>query len=243
MDIKRADDSAAQSTVNILTLGATAALAVVPPLLLRYSYHVAWRYLFWGGLTWLVSILIKFTLASLVHRLLPQKHPGLYASTLGFLSALSELGVAGFVFQWYLNDGANIPSIIAFAMGAGCTEILFVLAPNLLARTSDAQIATWVAGARQSMVVRHLLFIERLIALVGHIGSRGVVCVAIAEDFLWAAFVVLVTFALTDGLTVYGDVMQWNWHEPRVCHQVLVVYSLMDLIEIVLLAWICIAFL
>jgi hypothetical protein len=62
-----------------------------------------------------------------------------------------------------------------------------------------------------------MLFLERAVALAGHVGSRGLVCIAVSGAMLWPAAFALVSFALTDGLAAYGSLRQWDFFAPRVC--------------------------
>ena len=68
-------------------------------------------------------------------------------------------------------------------------------------------------GAEVSRCVRYAVPLERLFALAGHIGARGLVYLGLHAPFPvapgWMALAVLM-FATIDGTAVYGHLQHWK---------------------------------
>lgn len=179
-----------------------------------------------GALLWSLSIVIKrpllAALQSAIQRLAQAfRFPSLTAGIHGFLSAAAELIVAAlYLWGW---QSASLADVTGFGIGAGSIEAAYILSLTLVGQgPSPAQLEAWIAGARLSLCVRYMVPIERLSALLGHVGSRGLVYCGLNASWplagLWLALAFSI-FTLIDGFAVLGHIRGWNWCEPRLCRR------------------------
>ncbi|MEI9989609.1 MAG: hypothetical protein WDM86_06190 [Rhizomicrobium sp.] len=198
------------------SLFGTLALMIVPPLALGFAAPSAGPCLAIGAASWAVAVAVKFGLMRLsgVRRRVEAGIAG--AAAWGLFSAVDELGLLAAAVLWS-GVRPDASGIVAFGIGASSSEIAFVLASGIAERLRglDPQVLeAWLAGARLSPWVRHMLFIERLGATLGHVGSRGLVYLAIAGGPAWAAAPAIAAFALVDGVAIRGRSRKWNWFDP-----------------------------
>ena len=59
--------------------------------------------------------------------------------------------------------------------------------------------------------------VERTGALLGHLGSRGLVWLAVHSPLNPAvpALLALISFSAVDGVATYGTLKKWDWLKPR----------------------------
>jgi hypothetical protein len=228
---------------SLASLAALIAIAVGPPWLCIGPGGVAWHLVGAGGVVWLVSVVAKsWTVRLLRATWLPQPGSVRGAAVLqGLVSAILELGFAAA----YLATAAaafavdfDVIDIVGFGVGAGSAEAGYVLWLGVFGpKPNEDELAAWVRGARVSWCVRYSVPVERLFALIGHTGSRGLIALALfgpgSLAWVWAVLAVAL-FALVDGVAVYGHQQQWQWHDPPVCRHAQSFFALVSLVEIVL---------
>ncbi len=194
------------------------ALAIGPPAAAVW-FGASWLSLGAGAAVWAVSVAVKFALARASGPPLAALEPLAAAAIDGAVSAVCELGAAAIALALL----APLPLIdaVGFGVGAGSGEVVYILALSLSgAAPPDDVVAAWLRGARRSFCVRYAVPIERLSAVVGHAGARGLVYLAIdgSHSALWALPAVAL-FGVIDGIAVYGARRNWPWHEPTVCRR------------------------
>jgi hypothetical protein len=215
---------------------ATLLLMVGPPIALLYLTAGAARYLALGAASWVLAVTIK---------LLVMRIPGVPAvvasgsfgaAVWGLFSAGCELGLCALllVFGGYDVD-LSMANILAVGVGVASAEILYVFAAaireHLRGRDEEA-LKQWIVGARQSLWVRNMLFIERLSATLGHIGTRGLVLLAIDSATIWPAAIALMSFAVVDGIAIFGRGRNWNWCDPKIARAFYSMTLLMAVLEL-----------
>jgi hypothetical protein len=227
---------------SLASLAALIAIATVPPWLCIGPGGAAWHLVLAGAVVWFVSVMAKSRTVRLLRASwLPQ--PGSVRGTAvlqGLVSALLELGFA----TAYLATLAafdiqlDFVDILGFGVGAGSAEAGYVLWLGVFGpKPKQEELAAWVRGARSSWCVRYSVPVERLFALIGHAGSRGLIGLALfgAAPLAWLwAVLAIVLFALVDGVAVYGHQRQWQWHDPPVCRRAQSFFALVSVVEIAL---------
>lgn len=166
-----------------------------------------------GALAWALSVAVKIVAAGGVHALTDTRVPdSLYAALQGAVSAVSELGAAALAFALVLSGG-SVASVVAFGSGAGILEAALLLAAARAQNGADEASST--AAPRVEGIQRHGFVVERVAALLGHIGSRGLIWVGLHGP-AWPLAFALVTFAAVDGVASYGHRREWDWMAPAV---------------------------
>ncbi|MHC4550722.1 MAG: hypothetical protein ACYTEZ_18335 [Planctomycetota bacterium] len=186
---------------TLVAVGACLAVAGGPVLVLRRC-GAAWGWFGLGIASWALALAVKIPAAVALH------YAGLSAATEGTLSgvvsAACELGFAALFLRRRTLSGANV---LAFGVGIGAFEVLFVLGlAGLEATAGEADPAPMAAG-----VAWLFLVLERAISLVGHAASRVLVYVALRARWLLPAVVAVTVFACVDGVASYGTTAGWDW--------------------------------
>lgn len=195
-------------------------LAVCPVVVLMIAYDDTGYFMMMGASTWALAVAGKLSLAKLECTRALMRRGAIGAGAWGFVSAASELGATA-VAVIVLAGPENAAQIAALGFGAALIEIVYVLGTGITEdpRKREAAVAQWIVGARRSRIVRNMLFIERLSASLGHVGSRGLVCLSLAGAGPLPAALGTGLFALIDGLAIYGRQRDWNWCEPSVARR------------------------
>lgn len=124
----------------------------------------------------------------------------------GSWSAVTELGFAALAMGAFLGAG-SLAQIISFGSGAGGIEILALLTMSL---RSGPNATNEGAAVELPVHVVWSFVVERTGAFIGHVGSRGLIALAL-YDQMWAAPVAVASFALVDGLAIFGRLRGWDW--------------------------------
>jgi hypothetical protein len=221
------------------SLGALALIAVAPPCLAIALGDASWISVAAGALIWFASVCVKRIVIQSARRLAPfwPLSSGTVAALHGTASAIIELGAAAI----YLSalPSASLSEVLAFGAGAGSAEAAYVLALGIIHPQVDPdELRAWMTGAAVSWCVRYAVPVERLFALIGHVGSRGLLYVALMQQsslaLLWGMAAVLL-FALIDGVAVYGHLKQWQWHDPVICRRAHSFFAAVSITEFALM--------
>lgn len=219
---------------GLLSLATLAAITLGPPWLCLAQDLAAWPHVAAGAVLWFASVCVKrVVLQVAIPRWLSSRPPVTVAVWQGIISAATELGAAALYLATL--SSASLVDIIAFGVGAGSAEAGYVLVLAIVGpKPAPDELAAWVRGAQHSWCVRYSVPIERLFALIGHTGSRGLLYVAMAAGLpiglLWAAVSVLL-FTAIDGVAVFGHHARWRWHDPAVCRRAHSFFALLSVIE------------
>jgi hypothetical protein len=223
---------------TLSSVAALIAIAVAPPWLCIALGRASWHLVAAGGLIWFASVCVK-RLIVWVTRTHPSRgvaSPLTLAALQGVISAATELGAAAAYLAVF--PPVTLAGIVAFGVGAGCAEVAYVLLLGIFGpEVDEAELRAWVRGATVSWCVRYAVPIERLFALIGHTGARGLVYVALLQasplGVLWGSCAVLL-FAMIDGVAVYGHIKKWQWHDPAICRRAHSFFAAISIVESVL---------
>ena len=205
-------------------------VAIIPPFVLLSAFGNVWKHLALGAAAWAVAVVLKFPAASLLNIFIGKhSRPAVIAALYGIMSAVAELGAAAACFS-LLSPGLSLTDVIAFGVGASCIEISLVLSGGV--RPGPEVRSAWISGARRSACVRHMMFIERLTTLLGHVASRGLVYLSLTLPDLSLALIAVATFGAVDGVLIYGRLASWDWFDPRVCRSFYGFITLVSLFEV-----------
>jgi uncharacterized membrane protein YhfC len=173
---------------------------------------------FWiGAAIWTVGVLIKVVIAlfanapiasELKSRFTHAAFLGLGGLFIGVESSLCEIGVTLVAGLYWRQLGQNARRAIAVGVGAGAFEAL------LLGLASIAAIVAWLSGAPGTEPVAEQLKlaatttpvswlvapVERVIAILVHAASRGLVLVGISQAKPWMIASGFAIFTFIDGL-------------------------------------------
>ena len=114
---------------------------------------------------------------------------------------------------------------ISFGIGAGSFEALAIVAYSLWlhlshTRADEDALRQWRENAPRSIWVRYYMPIERLGALFGHVGARGLVALGAGSSSVLQgvgfALIPLATFSAVDGIASFGEAKRWRWLDPQV---------------------------
>lgn len=198
----------------VLTIGWVLSVLILVPgpvLLLRIRYGAAWRWIGIGIASWVLALIGKVGLdAGLGCAGLYDQSAMVQGIVGGLNSAIWELGMAAVFLR---GRSLSTPNVLAFGVGIGAFEVLFVIAIGLLSLLGDEGVA---AGDHATMAAElGLLFfvLERGITLVGHVASRVLVYVALRHRALLPLAVALATFSIVDGVASYGWAAGWDWED------------------------------
>ena len=239
----RAPDSKKASAWGYISLLALLAILVLPPLLVVRYAGARPALIIAGAGVWAVSVAIKHPLALLLSRLMGSRMalPGRSVAQ-GMLSAICELSAAGLYFLLRPPSGWN--NVVAFGIGAGCIEVVYVLVLGIVEgiRGRDPDLdAAWLAGAKCSLCVRYSVPLERLLALIGHTASRGLVYAGVSaySGLRLVLCLAVLLFAAVDGVSYYGLKTEWDWSSPSLCRRFYSFIGGISLIEaaVLVLLW------
>jgi len=206
---------------GIISLAALLAVIIVPPSILL-SAGASPNALILGAGIWAVSVAVKRLAGVPLDRQLRKRNTRseIAAGFHGAFSAICELGLAAiFLRTW--NDSRFV-DVLAFGAGAGCTEALYVLCLAFTAAKNRTDELAWINGATQSLWVRYTVPLERLLAAIGHTGSRGLVWLGLQLSGYQGVILValaMTTFTMVDGVAAYGLQKKWNWSDPTICRR------------------------
>lgn len=233
-------------------MAALLVIAVGPPWLC-IAQGASWWLVVAGAVVWFASVCLKRIVVQSGRALFARAAPSRVrvAVVQGVVSAVTELGAAGLYLAVVTSGGAtptgpavasavasidlSLIDIVGFGVGAGSAEAFYVLLLGVLGpQADDEELQAWLRGARLSLCVRYAVPVERLFALIGHTGARGLLYVALLHGPLAGAVWALSSaafFVLIDGVAVYGHLQKWRWHDPVVCRRAHSFFALLSVAE------------
>jgi hypothetical protein len=228
--------------LRVVTAVASIAVGILPIAVLETSFGVPRKLIVgYGILAWIGgAFLVKTPLHHyLVDRILRRRlSQRALATTQGIVSSLSELGVAAAFFVFVVPHLA-FWQVIGFGVGAGAVEaVCMPFVGSLFKGTSlEEREASITRGAESQPIVQWLSVLERVWAMLIHIGCRGLVYLSVAGGRILPAAVGVTCFAAVDGVVYYGWLRRWRFEVPRVLwrvHAFLIVAALCALSAFVL---------
>ena len=230
-----ADDIPRSWTLS--SLAALVAIAVGPPTLAVALGDASWIPLVAGAAIWGGSVCAKRFIVRAVRRVSGGWTLAPFAALEGLVSGLTEL-VPALAYLATLHSArlARRPRIWGGCRlsGGGHDVLVFgILTP----RIDPDVLRAWIDGATVSWCVRYAVPIERLCALIGHVGSRGLLYIAVQrQDILgfFCAVAAVILFAAIDGVAIFGHARKWNWHDPVTCRRAYSYFAILGIAEFAL---------
>ena len=220
---------------HIFSFIAAVIIAVSLPVTLAAT-RSEWLWIGLGAAAWCVGVGLKIPLSILIAVAVRGRGDVFRNTCLGLISAAAELGVAAATLVYFSPSTPSIVDLTLFSSAAGATELLVVALGSLLVSANPAEVAQWEESARSSALVRHRFFLERIIALVGHTGSRGLIGLSVGMSSgvgaVCAATIAVVGFSATDGIAGYGQARAWDWSDPALCTRVFGLFAGIAAIEL-----------
>jgi hypothetical protein len=210
----RARDAREDQRTRAITLLGAFALILLLPVTLVVQFHSNVTAVFAGAIAWVIAQVLKILAHVIVSRMLRRVGPTEAASARGFVSAASELGVAGAFFLSGLPS--RIPDVIAFGAGASAIEIILLLLTGGVRRRRTLDSDPRRRIGRRTGRVRYAFLLERSTALALHVGSRCLLYVGVMQHRPAAVACAVLSFSAVDGVAAYGKLEGWNWSDPRI---------------------------
>ena len=211
-------------------LFALVVLAVVLPGALVLEGLLSLKWVLLGAGAWAVAVVVTAGPGAGLWMLLEKARvsPRPKAALWGVWSAICELGAAAVVFTRVAEFPAFVDAI-GFGVGAGAVEAAITMCAAAVARkAAEDPVTGFMAWSG---------VLERALASVGHIASRGLVWVGLQAWVLSPALVVAgATFAIVDGIASYGSEAEWDWTDPATLKWFYGVVAVVTAIEVVALA-------
>ena len=199
---------------------ASIAVGVLPVVVLIVWFGVPRKLIIgWGVLSYVIGVaIIKMPLYHVVVvRFLHGKLSHLWLSvSQGLLSAFAELGAA-YAFFVLVVPTLNLPQLIGFGAAAGAVEaIVLPFIQNPFKGTPLEEHASQVSGkSAGSQAIDWMSVIERALAIVVHVASRGLVYLSFSTGNLIPALVAVLTFASIDGRAYYAHLEKWPFDQVK----------------------------
>ena len=223
----------------VTSLIATVAMAILFPALIVGMFPNATAGLAFGALAWSAALVVKLAVGRIpgVARFRAGGKAG--AAIWGLFSGLAELGfLAVFIAAGMVPRDAI--GIIAAGLGAASLEIVYILAEGVISdfrQPDNARYLAWLRGARRSLWVANMIFIERFATTILHVGTRGLLAVSMNQMIVLPVTVAMLSFGAVDGVATYGISRKWNWYNPIRCRRFYQFVLLVGLLNLALFAW------
>lgn len=202
--------------INVLLKITLVIISVAPVLYLHQIESVPFKAFILGTGSWGIGLILKMIAHQLV--LVPlQKHnssPLVVSIINGFISGIFELSAAaGVIFLMKDKFAFDYYSIIGFGLAIGSFESLIIafnsgeslLKGTALEKTTE-QISQQYENAKGFKQLLYYYFypvLERVLATLIHISTRGLIFVAVFQISLFPIIIALVVFIIADGLLGY----------------------------------------
>ena len=200
---------------------ASIAVGVIPVFILISCFGVPRRLIIgWGVLSYIIGVTaLKMPIYHIVVvKLLHARLSNLWISiSHGFVSAVSELGAA-FVFFVFVVPDMTLTQLIGFGAAAGAVEaIMLPFIQNPLKGTPLEEHAfSVIQSSSNSTLISWMGVLERVLALVPHVASRGLVYITFSTANIVPALLAVASFATIDGRAYYAHLTKWAFDDIRV---------------------------
>jgi hypothetical protein len=163
-----------------------------------------------GAASWVAGVWVKVLLYHTVVKKLPHEEPGLRRTALlnGTLSGLSELGLALAFFA--LLGRMSLADLVAFGTSIGAVEAMIAIGESPLKGTAlqgpieqVEEVIDGLSGPRRVFYRHWMPMLERIMAGIAHVSTRGLVYVAWHTRSPLPFAIALAFFILADGTITY----------------------------------------
>ncbi len=209
-----------QSLTKYLPSLASIAIGVLPILVITLSVGVSRKVIGKGALAYAAGAVgLKLPLYHLlVVKVLHKKlSNSAIAISQGLVSSVSELGAA-LGFFLFVTPELTLGELIGFGMAAGSIEaIILPFMKNPLQGTPlESHAEEILHRSSQNLSVEWLGVVERILATLIHISSRGLVYVSYSTGNPVPGFLAFTGFAAIDGRAYYAHLQKWQFDDIRV---------------------------
>lgn len=212
-------------------------VGVIPIAILILYFNVPRKLIIgYGILSWIIGVglfkmpIYHFIVVNLLHKRLSNVWLGI---SQGLISALSELGSALIFFQFVL-PALTFPQLVGFGVAAGAVEsIVLPFIGNPLSGTPlEKHTEDIEKKAASKSSIQWMGVIERVIALVIHVSSRGLIYVSMVNFLVLPGLIAIFTFAVVDGRGYYALLEKWEFDNVRVLSKFYVFLAIIALIQL-----------
>jgi hypothetical protein len=212
-------------------------LGVIPIVILILYFNVPRKIIIgYGVLSWIIGVaclkmpLYHLIVVKILHKNLSNKWLGV---TQGFISAFSELGSAFIFFQFVLPE-LSLPQLIGFGVAAGAAEsIVLPFIGNPLTGTPLEKHTSEIEQKTSSVLsIQWMGVLERVIAMVIHISSRGLIYVSMIYSSIFPGLIAIFTFAAADGRGYYALLEKWAFDDIRVLRKFYLFLTIIAFVQV-----------
>ncbi len=199
---------------------ASVAIGLIPILILVLWFDVSRKIIGKGAIAYAVgTVALKLPLYHLVVvKFVHQKFSHKWIAVIqGIVSAFSELGAALFFFIFVVKE-LTFAELIGFGVAAGSIEaIILPFMKNPLEGTPLQQHSDeTIKKSEENQVVQWMGVLERILASIVHIASRGLVYISYVTGNIVPIIIGLSGFALIDGRAYFAHLEKWAFDDVRV---------------------------
>jgi hypothetical protein len=200
-------------------------VGVIPVVILILYFDVPRKLILgWGILSWIIGVaclkmpIYHLFVVKFLHKRLSNKWLGI---TQGLISAFSELGSA-------------LPQLIGFGVAAGAVEsiVLPFIGNPLIGTPLEENTVNMEQKVSSDLSMQWMAVIERVIAMVIHISSRGLIYVSIIKFSILPGLIAVLTFAAVDGRAYYGLLEKWAFDDIRVLRKFYLYLAIIALVQL-----------
>lgn len=209
-----------KTLTKYLPNAASVAIGLIPILILVLWFDVSRKIIGKGAIAYAagtVALKLPFyhlVIVKFVHEKFSHKW---IAIIQGFVSALSELGAALFFFIFVVKE-LTLTELIGFGIAAGSIEaIILPFMKNPLQGTPLEQHSDeTIKKSEENQIVQWLGVIERILASIIHVASRGLVYLSYFTGNLFPIIFAVLGFASVDGRAYYAHLEKWAFDNVQV---------------------------
>lgn len=199
---------------------ASVAVGIIPILVLVLWFDVSRKIIGKGAIAYAAgTVALKLPLYHLVvvkfvHKKFSNKWNAIIQ---GIVSSFSELGATLFFFIFVVKE-LSFAELIGFGVAAGSIEaIILPFMKNPLEGTPLEQHSDeTIKKSEDNMALQWMGVIERILASIIHVASRGLVYITYFTGNLFPIIFALLGFALVDGRGYYAHLEKWAFDDIRV---------------------------
>ncbi|MEK9508844.1 hypothetical protein WI460_11665 [Gemmatimonadota bacterium Y43] len=214
------------------------ALSALPPALLVGLGGASWGWMLLRAGAWALAVVIKAVPGAALWWAIERAGVSLRARSAawGVWSAACELGVSAAVFLT-ATEFPSLLDMIGFGIGAGSFGALVVAGAAVASARVESPEDSASDPASSDRFLAWSGVIERGLASVGHVASRGLVWVGL-QSWLLSPFALAAcaTFGVVDGVSTYGSEAGWDWHDRRRLKYLYSLVAKVTAVEVVLMA-------
>lgn len=218
------------------------AIGIIPVFILVNYFDVSRKLIIgWGVLSYIAGVaVLKIPLYHyFVVKILHKKLSNQWLSIVhGLVSAISELGSA-FLFFVFVIPELTLIQLIGFGTSAGAVEAIIIpFMQNPLKGTPlEDHASDVIQKSSTNYLIPWLSALERLLALLPHIATRGLVYISFISGNIIPAILAVGTFAVIDGRVYIGHLEKWPFDSVQVLTKIYIYLAVIGIFQTFLFAY------